>query len=421
MTIKPQPDCIPLSVQRHNLLYIAIDGALIGLMAAGMSFVSVWVVRLGASPFWISLLSSAPAAIALLMALPWSRFAERQRYPQRVFAFGRLMYHLVYPLLALVPFFLHDEWAARVVVILWTLSALPRSLTNMMFTIVMGQAVPPERRAFLMSRRWTFLGLAKLIAMTVAGQVLDRLPFPTGYQVIYGFNALLIAPALYCASRIRVGERVPPPPAPRLPWLARLREQLVEVWRAKAFLAFVGGRAVFGLGMTMAAVAVPIYWVHHLQVSDAWVGYFNAALSAATLMSYMPWVRIKGMLGTRRMMVAAALMRAAYPALLSLTRAPVGVLVVVALGGLAFGGLNLGFFDTLLDTSPPDRRERFVALNITAVNLTGIVGPSIGAALLGMMNIRGVLVMGTLVASLGVAILAFASGGQRGGDQSNRA
>ena len=419
---KTQSDSIPLAVQQHNLLYISLDGSLVGLMAAGMSFVSVWVVRLGASPFWISLLSSAPAAIALLMALPWSRFAERQRHPQKVFAFGRLTYHMVYPLLAIVPLFLDDEWTARVVVVLWTLSAFPRSLTQMMFTIVMGQAVSPERRAFLMSRRWTFLGLAKLIALTVAGQILDLLPFPTGYQAMYGFNTLLIAPALYCALRIRVRERVPPPPPPRRSWLTGLREQVAEVWKAKAFLAFVGGRAAFGLGMTMAAVAVPIYWVHHLNVSDAWVGYFNAALSAATLVSYMPWVRIKNALGTRWMMIAATLLRAAYPAMLALTRAPIGVLAVVVLGGLAIGGLNLGFFDTLLDTSPPDKRERFVALNITAVNLTGIIGPSIGAALLGVMNIRSVLLVGTLVAMSGVVLLTLTSGGRRKvADHSNRA
>jgi len=41
---------------------------------------------------------------------------------------------------------------------------------------------------------------------------------------------------------------------------------------------------------------------------------------------------------------------ALYPALLSLARSPAAVLPVVALNGLVGSGINLAFFDALLDT-----------------------------------------------------------------------
>ena len=104
------------SIQNRNVLFVVIDGIVIGTMSAAASFVSVWVIRLGASPLWVSLLSSLPSAIALTMTIPWSEFAGRQRRPERVLAFARLAVHTVYPLVALVPFVLSDEWAARVIV-----------------------------------------------------------------------------------------------------------------------------------------------------------------------------------------------------------------------------------------------------------------------------------------------------------------
>jgi MFS family permease len=393
-------------VQRRNVLYVALDGAAVGLMSAAASFISVYVVRLGASPFWVSMLSSLPAAIRLVMAIPWSQFAERQTRPYAVFAWSRLAVHVVYPTIAIIPFFLEGEAAAIAIVIVWSLSAFPSSLSNMMFTVVMGQAVPPEQRSFLMSRRWTALGIAKVISVPLAGQLIDRAPFHVGYQVVFAMNAIIALFAFYFAMRIQVPEREPASTPKGEPLGAHIREAVGEVWREKPFVTFVTGRAVLNLGLALVAAIIPIYWVDYLHASDVWVGYFTATLSAATLISYTPWVRVKRKIGTRRTLVSSAIGVALYPALLSLTRTPVAVLPAIAFNGLAAGGLNLAFFDSLLDVCPFDRRERFVAVNMTAVSLMGVIGPPIGAALLNVIGIHWVLAIGSAVALAGVAVFA---------------
>jgi hypothetical protein len=109
--VKFKPKLILPSVERRNLRFVVFDGAAVGLMSAAASFVSVWVIRLGASPFWVSLLSSVPSTIGLIMTIPWSQFADRQRRPQRVFAWARAAVHLVYPLIAILPFFVTGEAA----------------------------------------------------------------------------------------------------------------------------------------------------------------------------------------------------------------------------------------------------------------------------------------------------------------------
>jgi MFS family permease len=118
-------------------------------------------------------------------------------------------------------------------------------------------------------------------------------------------------------------------------------------------------------------------------------------------------VRIKRRYGTRRALVPAVLGAALYPALLALTRAPAAVLPMIALNGFAGAGINLAFFDALLEAVPKGREARFVAINMTVVHLAGIIGPTVGAALLEGLPIRIVLLFSTIVALGAVAVFAF--------------
>jgi Na+/melibiose symporter-like transporter len=397
------------SAQRQNVLHVAIDGALIGLMSAAASFVSVFVIRLGAPALWVSLLSSIPSTIALVMTLPWSQAAERMTRPQRAWALSRLAVHTVYPLVALIPSLLPGPAAARLIVLVWSLSALPSSLSNILFTLVMGNAVSPDRRAVLMSRRWSVMGVAKLIALPLVSQLIERVGLPLGYQIAFGINALFAVGAFFSARQLTVPERTPPPRTKRGPIWQSIREQASQVWQAKPFLTFVSGRAMLNLGLTLVSALIPIYWVNHLQASDAWVGYFNAALSAATLVSYLPWTRLKRRFGTFWVLVPSVVGTALYPALLSLARTPAAVLPAIVFNGLAASGLNLAFFDALFEVCPPGKQARYVAINMTIIHLMGVIGPPIGAALVNWMPIQAVMVTGTGIALVGALIFGYSA------------
>jgi Na+/melibiose symporter-like transporter len=256
----------------------------------------------------------------------------------------------------------------------------------------------------MMSRRWMSMGVVKIAFIPLIGLLIERVEFPLGYQIAFGMNTLFAIGAFYFATRLQVQERTPVVPPKGQPLSQRIKQGLAEVWQAKAFLAFVSGRAIRNLGIAIVSAIIPIYWVKHLDASDAWVGYFNTALSAATLISYLPWVWVKRKLGTWQTLILAVLGTSLYPALLALARSPTAVLPIIAFHGLAGAGLNLAYFDTLLDTCPPGKQERFIAINVTAVNITSFLGPTIGALLLDVLAIRWVLVSGTIVALIGLAI-----------------
>lgn len=386
-----------------------LDGIGIGLISAGGSFVSVFVVRLGASPFWVSLLSSIPATIALLTTLPWSRFLERQTRPQFVLSWSRLSGYAMYLPVALLPFVIKGEWTPRLIVILWSLTALSGSLTNLAFTLTMGYAVPPHRRAFLMSRRWIVMGIAQSLALPVVSWLIENLTFPLGYQIVFMANVAIAFWSFFWTRKIKVEKASKPrTAAPRHAPGSGLRASLSEVWQAKPFLAFISGKVLYHLGLAMVGSLINIYWIKHLDFSDAWVGTMTTTSTVATLLAYLPWVRIKRKIGTWKLTIVSVLGSSLYPVLLSLAGSPGWTLPVVAFNGAIGAGLNLAFFDALLEVCPPNKEERFIALNAVAVHMTGVVGPPAGAAMLGLLDIHWVLALGSLVALGGVVVFVWA-------------
>jgi hypothetical protein len=260
-----------------------------------------------------------------------------------------------------------------------------------------------------MSRRWTVMGVAKLVALPLVSQLIERVGLPLGYQIAFGINAVIAVLALACANQVRVPERTPPPRTERRPLWESVREQAHEVWQAKPFLTFIGGRAMLNLGLALVSALIPIYWVKDLQVSDTWIGYFNGALSAATLVSYFPWTRIKRRYGARWVLIPSVVGTALYPALLSLARTPAAVLPAIVFNGLAASGLNLAFFDALFEVCPAGKQARFVAINLTVLHLMGVIGPPLGATLVRWMPIQSVMATGTGIALIGALIFGISA------------
>ncbi len=401
----------PRTVEDRNILYVTLDGIALGFTTAASTFLSVFVIRLGASAFWVSLLTSLPAMVNLFLAMPMARFLERQQRIVPIFAWSRLLAHSAYVITGLVPFFLQGRLAGEAIVVVWGLVAVLASLANLGFTLVMSRSVSRERRAMQMSSRWVAMGLSKMIVVALAGQVLARLPFPLNYQVIFiaSYSADLAA---FCfISRVQNPEQEPAAPriSAREPLWGRFRAGVAEVLRARAFVAFSLARNVFVFGIDMIAPLIPIYWVQSLGASDAQVSYFNTAITAATLVGYGFWVRVKRQRGNRTVLLAAVLGRSLYPLLIALTRSPLVMIPVAAFNGLAFAGENLMFFDAFLDTVPRGKEARFIAINQTLANAIAFIAPPLGAALLPVMGIQRVLMLAAVIAFTGF-LLFFAGG-----------
>ena len=170
-----------LSTENRNIAYLTIDTAFQGLVMGGIfGFISVFVVRLGASNLVVSLVTSLPAIVMALCSIPAGRLTERQvdlvRYTNRIRAFHRGSFLLV----ALLPFFVHG-WLAEVVVVVWAAKSIAAALLQTSWMAVVARMIPPERRARVNGTRWAIVSVVTAMATAVFGYILDRLPFPLSY------------------------------------------------------------------------------------------------------------------------------------------------------------------------------------------------------------------------------------------------
>ena len=147
----------PRSVEERNVRNVIVDGIGVGIASGIGTFLSVFLVRLGASSFQVGLLTAMPAMTGMLLAIAVSRFLERQRNIVPWYSRARFLVLFSYVLTGVIPFIFRDQ-APNAIIAVWALATLPQTIVNVAFTVVMSQVAGPNRRYYLMSRRWSILG-----------------------------------------------------------------------------------------------------------------------------------------------------------------------------------------------------------------------------------------------------------------------
>src|SRR5262245_59196948 len=175
----------PGSTQERNVRNVLIDGVGVGLVSGVSTFLSVFLVRLGASAFLVGLLTSMPALTGMALALPVGRLLERQRNVVPWYSRARVLVLGSYALTGLVPFVFPPNIAPIPIIVTWALVTVPQTIVNVAFTIVMGAVAGADRRYYLMSRRWSVLGLTTALSVALAGALLNTISFPLNYQLVF--------------------------------------------------------------------------------------------------------------------------------------------------------------------------------------------------------------------------------------------
>src|SRR4029453_5602767 len=175
----------PANVQQRNVRNVLIDGMGVGLVQGVATFLSVFLVRLGASPFMVGLLTSMPALTGMILAVPGGRMPERQRNIVPWYSRARVWVLGSYALTGLVPFFFPLDLAPIAIIVIWAFAPVPQTIVNVAFTIVMGAVAGPNRRYYLMSRRWSTLGITSALTVALVGVILDLISFPINYQTVF--------------------------------------------------------------------------------------------------------------------------------------------------------------------------------------------------------------------------------------------
>jgi MFS family permease len=152
--------------------------------------------------------------------------------------------------------------------------------------------------------------------------------------------------------------------------------------------------------------------VRELQATDAQISMISTAQRIMLLIGYYVWPRLRKRRGSRFVLLATTLVMAVYPALTAATH-QVGIMILLAGVTSVFqAGVNLVFFDKLMETVPEEGGAMFVAVAQTLQYLESIVGPLISTWLTAYIGLGGALILGTCVRLAGFGLFL--------GDRGNR-
>lgn len=402
----------PADVSERNIRNVLVDGIGVGIVSGVGTFLSVFLTRLDASNLLVGLLTSLPALTGVLLAVPVGGFLERQRNIVPWYSRARVWVLWSYALFGVLPFLLPQGAVPIAVIAIWALVTIPSTIVNVAFTLVMSGVAGPARRLYLMSRRWSTLGVTTSFTVVLVGLALERISFPLNYQVVFiaSFAGGVLS---YLFSRAIVLPDNPPlPPRPGQGLVDRLREGWHGLLATPAFARFVGSSFVFRCGVAMALPLFPLYWVRDLHASDSQIGFISTVNSGVLLIAYFAWASWARRYGQGRVLLLTSVGMALYPLLTALTPAVAPLVLYAGLAGFCSAGNDLVNFDLLLSTCPAERQATYVGFYQTTQNLALFLMPLLGTLLANAVGLSAALIAAAVLRLTGSLLFMLLGVGQ---------
>ncbi len=402
------PAPVPEAYQKiFNHLYwdIAWFGVLSG---SSIAFLAVYAARLGASTLQVGLLGAMPAVINLALAIPAGRWLERRSVHQGVF-WTAVLYRIGYLLWIPLPWILNPSGEVWALIVLSLLMGIPGTALAVGFNALFAEAVPPEWRAHVAGIRNVMLSVVYVITSLVSGFILEHVPFPTGYQIVFTLGFIGAAMSTYHLYFVRPVAPAAPPSRPAEPATSpapELRRALrTDVWRGpfgRTLLVLLG----FHLAQYAAVPIFPIYFVRQLHLSDDAIGVGTALFYLTVLLGSTQLARISHRWGHKKVTGVGVALMSVYPIMLTFARDASLYWVTSFLGGFIWAMVGGALANYLLEKVPSDDRPAHLAwynIVLNAAILAGSLGGPAIAEQIGLVNM--LLLAGVLRLLAGLAIL----------------
>jgi MFS family permease len=379
------------STEQANFRMLVADIAWFGLAFAATSrFLSVYAIRLDATPLQLGLLTGLPALMWLgssVLASWWSH-----RYPNAIQALrwptlGMRMVFLL-PLFApLFPAQLQVLW----LILATTLCAIPQGVSNVIFMDMFRKAVPnPDRMTALLARRSLYFNILLATGALSFGLWLEAGPFPLNYMIMFAlaFGAALMS--YRACMRIRVPDE--PPVTSHAP---RVRPWSRPEFRQVALAAFV-----IHLAFTSINAIIPLRLVQELNLNEGFMALFGMVeLGAAALISLVA-ARAARRLGSQGLITVGMVGTGVAALLIGVSTSPAIILVGAGISGASWTlAAMVGLFRFFSERTPTGEGSvQYAAAYNQSIGVALFAGPMLGSALATSgVSLVGVLVIGGLL------------------------
>jgi MFS family permease len=413
-------------IQHDRYLYLDILwwGILGGTL---ISFLGIYLARLGASSFHLSILTAGPAVVNLLISLPAGKWLENRSFTRTAYITS-ILHRAGYILILLVMLVFARK--VQISVILWITvgMSIPGAVLMIVFNAMFAEIVPPHRRGLVVGRRNALLAVSMTTSALISGQLLERIVFPLNYQIVFLIGITGGALSSYYLGRIREFPSGSSPLRVGKPLLDRARPGMVASPFARRYIPgmrfltrgvemlrldvlrgefglFLGAMFYFYISQNLIIPLFPTYSVNKMGLSDWVISIGTAVFQIAVFTSSMRLGWISDRLGHHRLMVVSVLGYAAFPLFIGLLPTVTGYVLGCVIGGIGWGCLGGALANRLMERVPDDDRPAHMALFNLTLNLGVLIGSMLGPILGDWTSLQAAMVIGGIVRILSAGVL----------------
>lgn len=383
---------------RWNFIHLVGDILWWGVLnGTSLSFVTVYVTRIGGDGFQLGLLAAAPAVVNILFAIPFGRWLQGRNTAREVVLFS--VYHRIFYLLWIpVPFILSQTVQIWLLITLTFIMNIPGVILQVGFNDLFADAVPPDWRGYLAGVRNAALAVSSVISSVICGQLLTRVTFPLNYQIVFflGFLGAVFSsvhlffvwknlePGVVHAKQKEINEVI----SSELSSI-KMMLQMIRSNGNRKFMRLMVGLFGFHVTQFLGIPIFPLYQVNQLKLSDNFISIGNGLFFGVIFIISTQIPRWSRQFGTKRIVAWGAISMGLYPAILAFSKSVIPYLIGAGLGGIAWGLAGSLLYNYLLEHIPDTDRPPYLAFYnfiLYSAVLIGSLGGPLFANWLGISN-----------------------------------
>lgn len=378
------------SEYRSTFMNLYFDMGWFGVLSgSAVNFLNVYATRIGATGFQVGLLGATTAVVSLLFAIPAGRWLENRARGRAVF-WTSIIYRLGFLLYIPLPWLLNASGQIWSYISLSLFMGIPLIAFTVGFGSLFAESVPSEWRAHVAGIRNGVLSITFMITSLVSGYLLDHLPFPFNYQVIFfigfvgasmsSYHLFFVKPLPSSEQADQDGPRPSILPEVQIStrrWFSTIR---ADIWSTR-FKSTLLVMFAFHLAQYLALPVFPLYFVRQLRLTDQNLGIGTALFYLTVLLGSTQLNRLVKRHGHKNITGWGVIGLAIYPVLIGISGQVWHYYVTSIIGGLAWGLVGGALVNYVLENCPDNDRPAYLAwYNIilnTAILVSSLLGPLI--------------------------------------------